>query len=303
MQNKYFRICCLLVSFLFLVNLLPVRACSVTERTFPEAERISENETLPDPKDDSGQENEWYRVIQTLADMVKTWISRVVQAAERGLLEMPEPGIYRRKYSDKTTRDYLEYWAYIPEAAKGDMPLIVYLHGDGEVDNMYALKSNPLYTSLQTIYGEAFPCILIAPCTRQKSWTAEDIPATLSGLIRAVKEEHHCSKVILAGYSRGAKGVWKMIDEYPEQFSAAVPVSCMPPPDWDAEQAAAVPVRAFAGNVGNEEVYYAKSMKDAVEQLKTCGADAELTILEGESHRTISNSVYSKELIEWMISQ
>ena len=45
-----------------------------------------------------------------------------------------EPGSYFNTYRNDEYDDYLDYYVQVPEKAVDGMPLVVYLHGDGEVN-------------------------------------------------------------------------------------------------------------------------------------------------------------------------
>ena len=45
-----------------------------------------------------------------------------------------EPGSYFNTYRNEEYDDYLDYYVQVPEKAMDGMPLVVYLHGDGEVN-------------------------------------------------------------------------------------------------------------------------------------------------------------------------
>ena len=214
-------------------------------------------------------------------------------------------GTHRCRFDDDTTGDYLEYYLFIPENAVQDMPLIVFLHGDGEVGNPDALEHYGPIIGAKEIYGESFPFILLSPATRQKSWTNGTIPDTLMNLIRYIIQECEIDpgRVILTGHSRGAMGTWYLASEYSEFFAAAVPVSCGTDMPLNFENLAQIPIFALTGNVGTYEINYKNAMEYLVSQINNHGGHVEFRILNGLGHDATSEKAYNQELFEWILEQ
>ena len=211
-------------------------------------------------------------------------------------------GSYLLRYDSQSTEDYLDYYLFIPENADYGMPLIVFLHGDGEVGNPEILKNYGLIEKVREIYGENFPFIVISPSTRVASWTAGTIPLTLKELIDHIAETYATGSIIITGHSRGAMGVWYMISEYGDYFSAAVPISCGTGTDLDLSECAKVPVLAFAGTIGEYENKYARRMDRIVSQITEAGGDANLIILDQADHSATATEAFTEETINWIIS-
>lgn len=212
---------------------------------------------------------------------------------------------YECYYSD-VHDDYLNYYVHIPENAVPNMPLIVYLHGDGEVNQPHALPKRGIKLLTEQVYGNAFPFILLEPNTRIKSWTQGDIPELLIGLIDRVAERYsvNTDKIIITGHSRGAIGVWNMISIYGNYFSAAVPVSSPHQKGHiDYIKAAEVPVWTFAGDIGDIECWYHEFLAKNVEMIEVSGGFGIFTVLKGCDHGKAKNEAYVKETFEWMIAQ
>lgn len=104
-------------------------------------------------------------------------------ATEPDLAIAVQPGAHCGVSTDDTTGDYLEYYLFVPQDAVLDMPLIVFLHGDGEAGNLASLEANVLITKLREFYGDNYPFIVLSPCTRTASWIKGTIPSTLKYLI------------------------------------------------------------------------------------------------------------------------
>ena len=229
--------------------------------------------------------------------------------------EPPEPTVpslgetassrYECYYSDEY-EDYLNYYVHIPENAVENMPLIVYLHGDGEVNNPHSLLDYGILRFAKAAYGDEYPFIILEPNTRVKSWTRGDIPELLIGLIDRVSERYSVDvdRVILTGYSRGAVGVWDMISTYPEYFAAAVPVSSPHQEGHiDYLNASRVPVWTFAGDIGDTERWYHKYLAQNVDQINVLGGFGKFTVLEGSDHNHAAGSAFTEELFGWMLER
>ena len=217
-----------------------------------------------------------------------------------------KPGsVFDTYYSDEYG-DYLNYYVHIPENATIGMPLIVYLHGDGEVNQPESLPKSGLCHIVRSIYGEEFPFLLLEPNTRVKSWTSGSIPKLLIELIDFVSERYsvNTDKIIICGHSRGAIGVWDMISIYGNYFSAAVPVSS-PHQKGHIEylKAAEVPVWTFAGDVGDIERWYHQYLAKNVEMINVSGGFGKFTVLEGADHGLAFYRAFEKETFEWMLAQ
>ena len=215
-------------------------------------------------------------------------------------------GDHKDSYSDEETGDYLDYYLFVPENAVKDMPLIIYLHGDGRcTNNVDALVDNMVITRSKEIYGEDFPYIVLAPSTRVQSWIKGTIPGTLMGLIEHIVDECEIDrdKVIITGYSRGSIGLWHMISTYGSYFSAAVPVSCGSENPLNIENCCQVPIRGFVGNGNYNESAYYWAMKHNMERIFEAGGNVELVLLSGKIHSQTQALAYTEETFEWMLAQ
>ena len=229
--------------------------------------------------------------------------------------EPPEPtipplyiaaGAYFDSYHSDTYDDYLDFYVHVPEQAVENMPLVVYLHGDGEVNKPHNLPPYGLSVLTKKAYGEAFPFILLEPNTRIKSWTSGNIPELLIELIKNIAERYcvNTDKIIITGHSRGAIGVWDMISIYGNYFSAAVPVSSPHQKGHiDYLKAAEVPVWTFAGDEGDIERWYHQYLAKNVEMINVSGGFGKFTILKGCDHGEAKEEAYVRETFDWMLAQ
>lgn len=215
-----------------------------------------------------------------------------------------ETGDIRGSFTSENTWGTMEYYMYVPEKAVENMPLIVFLHGDGLVGQPDELKNCGTVTQAKAIYGDDVPFILLVPCTVIPSWTDYNIPATLRELIDRITADYLCDpeRIILTGHSRGATGVWTMVSRNPGYFSAAVPVSCSAV-ELTESSFLETPTWAFVGDAYNDQGAYGQYMQNHVDCLKLVGAEAQLTIIENCSHGESGTKAYTRELFEWMLAQ
>ena len=214
-------------------------------------------------------------------------------------------GSYKERYtSNQNGENWMEYYLHIPKNATTGMPLIVFLHGDGEIGLIDNLETYGMIESAREIYGEEFPFLSLSPCTRTDSWIRDDISDLLKELIDTVVTDYAVdqSRIIITGHSRGAIGTWDLISRYGNFFSAAVPVSCNNENPLNLENAAKVPVWGFVGDQGPVEKSYAEHMGYAVDSLVSAGGDAKLTQLENLTHIDTDTAAYTREVFEWMLS-
>lgn len=216
-----------------------------------------------------------------------------------------EAGTHLMKYTDEENNDYMDYYLFVPENATEDMPLFIFLHGDGEVPYPTRLENYGPMVSAKEIYGNEFPFIAVFPHTRVYSWTSATIPITLKGLLDDVIETYHINKdsVILTGHSRGSIGVWQLLSEHGDYFSAAVPISCGPGAELDLEACAKVPVLGFVGNWDEAESQYGYAMKWSIDKINEMGGYAELRVLDRVNHANTCVAAFTEEIFEWLLSQ
>ncbi len=214
-------------------------------------------------------------------------------------------GTHFLRYYDEDTSDYMDYYLFVPDTVFEAMPLIIFLHGDGEVGHPELLEDYGIRAQSRSIYGDSFPFILVSPCTRVHSWISGSIPDTLLGLIRSLVVECKIDpdRIIITGHSRGAIGVWHMISNYASEFAGAVPVSCGAESPMNYAQCTQVPVYAFAGNRGAKEYAFMLSMQYYADRINKAGGVAVLNVLEEADHSDTALMAFSKETFEWILSQ
>lgn len=211
-------------------------------------------------------------------------------------------GAFQKKFTG--SKDYLDYWEFIPNNPTTNMPLVIFLHGDGETSNINAVKNIGFIKGSKNLYGDDYPYIIIQPNRRSQRWQVDSVMTTLKELIDETCDKYLCDTdhIIITGMSGGAVGVWSMVSKYGDYFSCAVPVSC--PGYVKVESYKNVPVRAFVGGAADDYNTYYGSMAANVQSLKNAGMNATLEIIKGGTHSSTYHTVYStQEVVDWMLEQ
>ena len=198
-----------------------------------------------------------------------------------------------------TSGKTMNYWINVPEGATSGMPVVLFLHGDGEMG-----KANAVAKLKQVQYmRESKDFIGIAPVGQNSDWNSDKVQQTLKGILDECisKYQIDTSRVYIWGFSQGAIGTWGMVDRYGSFFAAAVPVSCGSRGSIKAESFLDTKVYALAGS---KEGGYISKMKAIVDKIVTAGGDAKFESVAGQNHHTITaNFPYEKVIDEWLLLQ
>ena len=191
----------------------------------------------------------------------------------------------------------MSYFVIIPEDATTNMPIIMYLHGDGGGTT----TNSPLYKAAVKYFGNSFPFIIVAPTGGMWAETSGRL-AELKSIIDTTCDQYSCdtSKIGITGHSRGAIGTWHMVNNYQGYFHSAVPVSCgsyaISPGNFTSTK-----LRAYAGTSGSDEMSYNNAMKSNVAKIRSAGGDATFISLDGKSHANSITYALTQDTLLWMI--
>jgi len=107
-------------------------------------------------------------------------------------------------------------------------------------------------------------------------------------------------RVVLAGLSYGALGVWEIGARHPERFAALVPVSGHKATEW-VERLVYVPIWAFSAK---DDPYVAAAGSEAMcKGINERGGWARLTEFYGGDHDCWEQAVRESNLVNWMLLQ
>lgn len=211
-----------------------------------------------------------------------------------------EAGAYQSAHTDSVTGKTMEYYIYIPESATQNMPLVIFLHGLGEVGPVALIEDNPMISQAKAVYGEAYPFVILAPSTKIPTWASDMIPERLKALIDYIVTEYQIDpeRIIITGHSLGSAGVYRMLELYGDYFSAAVPISEPDTSEVDATLCTNVRIWAFAGS---EEPECSEQMRQLTQMINDLGGTAQYTEIEDCTHGRTPYRTFLWDVFEWMI--
>ena len=214
----------------------------------------------------------------------------------------------------------LPYRLYIPtpDANTGKCPLVVFLHGAGELgdDNNKQLAHFPR-RFINTENQAKYPCYILAPqCPNTDAWSS--FPQYPASTISSVKPTNamrlaielientiaDCNidktRIYVTGLSLGGEGTFDIVSRRPDLFAAAIPV-CGIADVEKAESMKSVPFWVFHGDSDN--INPVKYSRDIVEALKKAGATPKYTEYKGAGHDVWGKAYGEPELLSWMFAQ
>ena len=193
---------------------------------------------------------------------------------------------------------------YRSELTHSSLPLVIQLHGAGEVGNggdELELADEYGFSSILKS-GKEYPCIVVMPqCPPDTFWSAElyRIHEFIAQLKRNFCLDEN--RISLTGTSMGGYGTWAMACRFPDEFSAIAPV-CGGGMAWKT-RALKMPVWAFHGTEDDTvEPIESIMMIDRLKQHRPEDETVHLTMFEGMGHE-IRSASYTEELLIWLISQ
>ncbi len=180
---------------------------------------------------------------------------------------------------------------------KMKFPTIVYLHSAGGSDDPRHAYERTIREYAPAKYREKF--IFVTPvCPVGTIWHSDSIAFLIRELIKKYPIDKN--RVILSGHSLGGRGTWSTAIEYPELFSALIPLcgySCY----LAASKLKDIPAWAFHSR-DDFVVPFDESVKMIRAMRAEGNQNAKLTAFENAGH-SIKDVYTFPSLYEWMLRQ
>src|SRR5712675_1060285 len=137
---------------------------------------------------------------------------------------------------------------------------------------------------VQILIGPALAelgAIIVAPDSVRGNWSSPENEKAVNALLDMVLANYSIDKkkIAVTGYSMGGAGSWHFAQEFPERFSAAIPVEGTPPPS-----AAGWRVPVLAIHSRDDQVAPFGPTEARIAELRKAGVNAKLIPLTGITH-------------------
>ena len=218
-----------------------------------------------------------------------------------------------KEFFDSQSGKTLPYRIYIPKnIQKGKKtPILFLLHGAGErgADNFAQIRN---FKGMFNAAGDIISgSIILAPqCPTNGWWSLDEGYGDENGwlgaalrLLESVKSEYggDPDRIYITGLSMGGIATWALIDRYPEQFAAAVPV-CGIGNSYSAYNLTGIPIKIYHGTAdttigcgASDEMYNAI--------LNAGGKMVDYKRLYGVGHNAWDAAYSDRDMFCWMFSQ
>jgi len=202
-------------------------------------------------------------------------------------------------YSENRKGEYLDYYKYISDTEKENMPLIIDIHGAGGRGKELSLINDGRVRAYLSRHTE-YDCIVVSPQCHCDTWF--ELFDVLLEFIDKMRKDNRVdtSRVYLTGASMGGYTSWQIAMSRPEWFAALVPL-CGGGMYWNAWRIKDIPIWAFHGALDKtvlpEETLHIAS---AVNQ---CGGNAKITIYPKCDHNVWDTVYTSADMWNWMFAQ
>ncbi|MDR2172528.1 MAG: prolyl oligopeptidase family serine peptidase [Planctomycetaceae bacterium] len=206
------------------------------------------------------------------------------------------------------SRSGYDYLLHLPKGYtdfESARPLLIYLHGAGETGNdVRKLKRYDLvHYAKNKIAANDFPFIVVSPMTPRHGWQPKQVIKLLDEILedKGKRWQIDPSRIYLTGISMGGFGAFRTACEFPERFTAIIPVAGGGEVE-NADKLKNLPTWAFHGDADDVVPYECSANMIAAMKKINC-KEAKLTTLHNAKHG-IMNDVYSRpEIYQWLLNK
>jgi len=197
------------------------------------------------------------------------------------------------------------YLLYLPEAYEAGQrawPLVLFLHGAGELgDDLELVKKWGPPRLVEE--GKEFPFILVSPqCPEGDWWSGQEQILVLDALLDDVAARYRVDedRVYVTGLSMGGFGTWRLALEFPDRFAAIVPI-CGKGEPLLAKRITHLPVWVFHG--ADAQTVPPQASEKMAEALRACGGNVKYTVYPNTGHNSWSETYANPEVYQWLMAQ
>ena len=182
----------------------------------------------------------------------------------------------------------------VNETKKPALGLI--LHYGGEPSRFYG---RPL---LEHLFGPALKRLnpyLVAPESLGGKWDSPENESFVMNLIGTALSQYTIDekRLFAGGYSLGALGTWHLVENYPDTFTAGIPVAGIP--QVLPEQSPPI----FTVACETDEIFPYENFKQSIEEAKTSGLEIQFATSRAKGHYDIGGfSTELEHVSDWLES-
>ena len=199
-------------------------------------------------------------------------------------------------------------------AAIGDVEnqspmLVVYLHGRSASgnDNLKQLAKEGVHSLYGFLKKNGTSAYLLVPqCPENRHWNEREkdgwqmtnvVKEVIDGFVLTHGIDTH--RVFIFGDSMGGVGVYRMLNDYPNYFAAAM-AAASSPRDGSAGKIAKTPLCCIMGS--EDDIVDTDATNKLVNSLQKKKADLRYELLEGKTHQQTCRDAFTDENIEWVLN-
>jgi predicted peptidase len=200
------------------------------------------------------------------------------------------PSVEQRSLRVADTGTVLLYGVSVPAGkdVREPLPLVLVLHPTNTRGTYYYGAS-----LMRQIFSPALnnlDAIMIAPDCPARDWTDPKAERALIALVENVITEYGVDRrrVLIAGFSMGAQGVWFMESRHTDMFTAAIVIAGSARNE-PTENLGKIPTYVIHSR--DDQVVPFQSAQQTVQELQKIGREVKLDALEGPRHYDMTQYV------------
>ena len=222
---------------------------------------------------------------------------------------------FRKLTLDKASNQHLNYRLFVPLGydSKRKYPLVLFLHGTagrGSDNTKQLTGGNQLGTHfwISREVQNTFPTFVLVPqCPAGENWSEPELnrpsPAlllTMDGLLKTQRDfSIDPDRIYIVGQSMGGLGVYSLVQNYPNQWAAAVIISAFDN-FTNVLALSSVPLWVFQGDADTSVPI--DTVRNMTRQLKKAHADLRYTEYHRAGHEIWDRVFAEPGLLTWLTS-
>lgn len=222
------------------------------------------------------------------------------------LLNM-EPGVQILEYTLSSGKT-MKYAVRVPENATENMPVIFWVHGDGERNKPQIVSGLGPIKAAEELNENRFIIIQPVIVDYLMSNQYNDELSKLDSFIDEVQSVYKfdTDRIILSGFSMGGAGTWYLGNESPDKYAGISPASYNPycqngSVDIENLKNSNLPIYAMAGGAES----FAGTNENILEEFKDVNPNRDLSAVpvKNLTHYNFDDEGYTQDFFDWCFKQ